>query len=155
MYISAFRIPVSQILNAECSKNDVMFEFQLVFLLIYLFAYWILIAVFFIESLEPSKLHLHRQWHTEALNMKAKPDPQTHTHKRLYLSPAVSEGLCQLNTGRMKTPVCSHLYTITLFQSSDNPDNTLILPQQDLVFCKRLEREKRERNWDTDSSIKN
>ncbi len=133
---------VSQILNAERSKNDVMFEFQLVFLLIYLFAYCILIGAFFLESLEPSKLHLHskdsgtlRLWIWKQ-NMTHK-----HTHKRLYLSPAVSEGLCQLNTGRVKTPVCSHLYTITPFQSSVNPDNTLILPQQDLVFCNRTERE--------------
>lgn len=68
------------------------------------------------------------------------------THKRLYLSSAVSEGLCKLNTGRVKTPVCSHLYTMTLFQSSVNPDNTLILPQQDLVFCNRTEREKEREN---------
>lgn len=96
MYISAFRIPVSQILNAECSKNDVMFEFQLVFLLIYLFAYWILIAVFFLEALKPSKLHLHRQWHTEALNMKAKPDPQTHT--RDCTCPQLSVRVCANST---------------------------------------------------------
>jgi len=32
--------------------------------------------------------------------------PQTHTYTTLYLCTAVSKGLCQLNTGRLKTPVC-------------------------------------------------
>ncbi len=155
MYISAFRVPASQILNAECSKNDVMFKFQLVVLLTYLFAYWILIGVFFPESLEPSKLHLHRQWHTEALNMKEKPDPHTHTHThtRDCTCPQLSVRVCANSTRggwrHLCVVTCTQLPSfsllITLITHSSCFNKTL---------CSAIElREKKEREIGTQLAV--